>query len=54
LGGIYALGVFFMGNHEQTLLEYAATGDLEVLPGLCVMAVEAVSVSILGYSMGAC
>lgn len=33
--------VFLMGNHEQALLEYAATGDVEVLPALRAMGVEA-------------
>ena len=37
----YAHVVFLRGNHEQALLEYAATGDLEVLPALRAMGVEA-------------
>jgi serine/threonine protein phosphatase 1 len=37
----YGHVVFLMGNHEQALLEYAATGDVEVLPALRSMGVEA-------------
>ena len=37
----YAHVVFLMGNHEQALLEYSATGDLELLPALRAMGVEA-------------
>ncbi len=37
----YSHVVFLMGNHEQALLEYAATGDVEVLPALRSMGVEA-------------
>ncbi|MDP3479777.1 MAG: metallophosphoesterase family protein [Desulfoprunum sp.] len=33
--------VFLMGNHEQALLEYAETGDVEILPMLRTMGVEA-------------
>ena len=33
--------VFLMGNHEHALLEYATTGDLELLPLLRTMGVEA-------------
>jgi serine/threonine protein phosphatase 1 len=37
----YGHVVFLMGNHEQALLEYAATGDVETLPMLRAMGVEA-------------
>ena len=37
----YGHVIFLMGNHEQALLEYAATGDVEVLPALRSMGVEA-------------
>jgi serine/threonine protein phosphatase 1 len=33
--------VFLMGNHEQELLEYARSGDVEILRGLREMGVEA-------------
>jgi serine/threonine protein phosphatase 1 len=37
--------VFLKGNHEQALLDYAATGDVEILHMLRTMGVEAMAAS---------
>ncbi len=41
----YAHPVFLKGNHEQALLAYADTGDVEIVPFLRVIGVEATASS---------
>jgi serine/threonine protein phosphatase 1 len=41
----YAHPVFLKGNHEQALLAYAETGDVDIVPFLRVMGVEATAAS---------
>jgi serine/threonine protein phosphatase 1 len=41
----YAHPVFLKGNHEQALLDYAETGDVDMVPFLRVMGVEATAAS---------
>ncbi len=41
----YAHSVFLKGNHEQALLTYAETADVDIVPFLRVMGVEATTAS---------
>ncbi|WP_035274180.1 metallophosphoesterase [Desulfogranum japonicum] len=45
----HAQVVFLRGNHEQALLEYAESADVELLPSLRVMGIEA---TIASYGAG--